>query len=35
LLKTLFKKEFPRSTKIRAYDLGDADERDFAGRKTL
>lgn len=35
LLKTLFKKEFPRSTKIRVYDLGDADERDFEGRKTL
>jgi predicted thioesterase len=25
LLKTLFKKEFPRSTKIRLYDLGQAD----------
>lgn len=35
LLKTLFKKEFPRSTKIRVYDLGDADEREFEGRKTL
>ena len=35
LLKGLLKKEFPRSTKIRLYDLGEADGEEQLERKTL
>jgi hypothetical protein len=35
LLKTLFKREFPRSTKIRLYDLGPADADVTLQRKIL
>jgi len=36
LLKTLLKREFPRSTKIRVYDLGDlGGDEPPAGRKIL
>lgn len=36
LLKVLFKREFPRSTKIRVYDLGAADGQDLpTGRKVI
>ncbi|WP_437179098.1 hypothetical protein [Pseudodesulfovibrio alkaliphilus] len=35
LLKTLFKREFPRSTKIRLYDLGPAGADMVVDRKTL
>jgi hypothetical protein len=36
LLKTLLKREFPRSTKIRVYDLGAADGEDLpTGRKII
>ncbi|OIQ49266.1 hypothetical protein BerOc1_01191 [Pseudodesulfovibrio hydrargyri] len=36
LLRTLLKREFPRSTKIRVYDLGAADGQDLpAGRKVI
>jgi predicted RNA-binding protein associated with RNAse of E/G family len=37
LLKTLIKREFPRSRKVRLYDLGeyDPEEHDSMGRKKL
>lgn len=35
LLKTLLKREFPRSTKIRLYDLGPAEADVVVARKTL
>jgi len=35
LLKTLFKKEFPRSTKIRLYDLGESDADVHIRRKKI
>jgi hypothetical protein len=36
LLKTLLKREFPRSTKIRVYDLGAASGEDLpTGRKVI
>jgi hypothetical protein len=36
LLKTLLKREFPRSAKIRVYDLGAADGADLpTGRKVI
>lgn len=35
LLKTLLKKEFPRSTKIRLYDLGEADADLHIQRKKI
>lgn len=35
LLKTLFKREFPRSTKIRLYDLGESGADAHADRKII
>lgn len=35
LLKTLLKREFPRSTKIRVYDLGAADADGLGERKVI
>lgn len=35
LLKTLLKREFPRSTKIRLYNLGPAGPDDYLDRKKL
>jgi hypothetical protein len=37
LIKTLIKREFPRSRKVRLYDLGeyDPEAHDFMGRKKL
>lgn len=35
LLKTLLKKEFPRSTKIRLYNLGEADVEEEVKRKKI
>ena len=35
LLKALFRKEFPRSTKIRLYDLGEAEADVALKRKTI
>lgn len=37
LFKTLLKKEFPRSTKVRVYNMGEYDEKEAEGlqRKTL
>ncbi len=35
LLKTLFKREFPRSTKLRLYDLGEAEADICIKRKTI
>ena len=35
LLKVLFKKEFPRSTKIRVYDLGEAEADVTLKRKKI
>ncbi|MEF2145567.1 MAG: hypothetical protein V3573_08995 [Desulfovibrionaceae bacterium] len=35
LLKTLFKREFPRSTKLRLYQLGECDPAERRDLKTL
>lgn len=35
LLRTLLKREFPRSTKIRLYNLGPSGADDHAARKTI